>query len=226
MRSEYRQWTDEMKVTFPIAGGQGHVMYSVIAGQRVENDDGSWTPKQFTYVEFPSKKELPYFVMECDHSEDLVPQIVAFQVIQQDSSRDVQSTDLRRVRLEDALELAWTKVTHWPVVVSGEGVSAQDVKAQLGQTASRKVLRGLRAQGRRKITESIHREVARVYREHLDTGAPTKAVADHFALQPSTASLYVKRARAAGALEPRPVSSKSKKPSAAGSRSSTRSKGN
>jgi hypothetical protein len=40
-------------------------------------------------------------------------------------------------------------------------------------------------------------EVARVYRENLPTGAPTKAVAEHFGLAPSTASLYVKRAREA-----------------------------
>jgi hypothetical protein len=202
MRSEYRQWGDEMRVSFAVPGGQAHVLYSLFAGERVENDDGSWTPKEFTYVEFPTKSELPYFVMECDHGANLAPRIVAFQVIAQASTRDVRSVDLRRARLEDALELAWTRVTHWPAVVS-DVVPAQSMKAELARQPSRRVLRGLRAQGRRKVTDDVHNEVARVYREHLKTGAPTKAVADYFQVQPSTASLYVKRAREAGVLEPR-----------------------
>ncbi len=201
MRSQYEQWTDEMRVSFPVPGGQAHVLYSLFAGERVENDDGSWTPKEFTYVEFPVNRELPYFVMECDHGADLGPRIVAFQVIAQAPVRDVRSVDLRRVRLEDALEVAWTKVTHWPSVVS-DGLSTAEVSHRLDQTPSRRVLRGLRSRGRRKITDEVHGEVARVYREHLKAGAPTKAVADHFGVQPSTASLYVKRAREAGALEP------------------------
>ena len=216
MRSEYRQWNDEMRVSFPVRGGQAHVLYSLFAGERVENDDGSWTPKEFTYVEFPTNNKLPYFVMECDHGADLVPRIVAFQVIEQDAARDVRSVDLRRARLEDALELAWTRVTHWPSVVS-DGVSAVDVRDRLNQIPSRRVLRGLRAQGRRKITDDVHNEVARVYLEHLETGAPTKAVAEHFGLQPSTASLYVKRAREAGVLEPasptkKPITDSAKRP--------------
>lgn len=67
-----------------------------------------------------------------------------------------------------------------------------------------KTFRGLRAQNRRKITDSILEEVARVYRDNRDSGAPTKAVADYLHLAPSTASLYVKRARQAGALDPLP----------------------
>lgn len=207
MRSQYRQWNDEMRISFPVPGGQGHVLYSLFAGERVQNDDGSWTPKEFTYVEFPTKKELPYFVMECEHGADLAPRIVAFQVIAQDPARDVQSVDLRRVRLEDALELAWTRATHWPSVVT-DGLPAQDVKAELTREPSRRLLRGLRSQSRRKITRSVHAEVARVYRQNLQTGAPTKAVAEHFDVQPSTASLYVKRAREAGVLEPHVLAEK------------------
>lgn len=220
MRSEYRQWRDEMRVSFPVPGGQAHVLYSLFAGERVENDDGSWTPKEFTYVEFPTKNELPYFVMECDHGADLLPRIVAFQVIAQDSARDVRSVDLRRARLEDALELAWTRVTHWPSVVS-DGVPAVDVRKRLHQAPSRGVVQGLRSQGRRKITDRVHADVARVYREHLETGAPTKAVADYFQVQPSTASLYVKRAREAGVLEARLPTAKPRTDSASPASRST-----
>ena len=62
----------------------------------------------------------------------------------------------------------------------------------------RRTIRGLRQRARRKITPQVLAEVSQVYRENLSTGAPTKAVAEHFGLAPSTASLYVKRARAAG----------------------------
>lgn len=209
MRSLYQRWSDEMRISFPVPGGQGHVLYSLLTGERVQNADGSWTPKEFTYVEFPSKSALPYFVMECEHGADLAPRILAFQVIAQDPARDVQSVDLRRVRLEDALELAWTHATRWPSVVT-DGLLAQEVKAELTREPSRRLLRGLRSQSRRKITGSVHAEVAQVYREHLETGAPTRAVAEHFDVQPSTASLYVKRAREAGALEPRVLTRKAK----------------
>jgi transposase len=48
------------------------------------------------------------------------------------------------------------------------------------------------------VTDATLDEVANVYREHAGGGAPTKAVAEHFAVADSTASLYLRRARDAG----------------------------
>lgn len=208
MRSEWREWPDPKKISWPVADGMAEVVYRDSRGSRIRNTDGSWSPKQFTYIEVPSDKSKPYFVMECEFSRtDLVPRITAFHVMQREASREVRLADLRHVRLEDALEAAWSKVTI-PSVTRKNRVSPPVwVFQELTEQDKRKTLRGLRSQNRRKITPNVHQKVAEIWLAD-STGAPTKAVADHFGLAPSTASLYVKRARDAGLLPPPP-----KKPS-------------
>ena len=108
MRSQWVEWPDPRTMTWAVAGGTAHVVCQMFGGERVENDDGSWTPREFTYVEMPSDATAPYFVMECEYSpHDLVPRIMTIQVIQRDPSREVRSTDLRHIHLKDALEQAW-----------------------------------------------------------------------------------------------------------------------
>lgn len=205
MRSQWMRWPDEMKIQWPVAGGTAFVVYQMFGGDKVENDDGTWTPKEFTYVEMASDATTPYFVMECEYSTpDLVPRIMSFQLIQRDPSREVRSTDLRHVRLEDALEQAWLKVTNRPATVRENGATpAEMVSPATIEQDKRRTLRGLRSQNRRKVTPNLNQEVAEIWLADA-TGAPTKAVADHFDLAPSTASLYVKRARDAGLLPPQP----------------------
>jgi transposase-like protein len=201
VRSEYRQWPSERRESWAVPGGTAFAVYESFGGERVQNDDGTWTPREFTYVEMPSDAKLPYFVMECTYGDDLVPRILAFQSIQRDPLRDVRSADLRRIRLEDALEQAWLKVTRRPSVVVDRAMPA-DLLGQPTTPEKLKTIRGLRKQSRRRVTSTRHREVAEIYREHLDSGAPTKAVAEHFGIADSTASLYVREARNAGLLEP------------------------
>ena len=205
MRSEWRQWPDPMDIAWPVAGGQAHVVFPLFSGDRVEHDDGTWTPAEFTYVEMPTDAKLPYFVVECGYGEDQVPRIIAVQAIQRDPAREVRSSDLRRLRLEDALEAAWLKVTRQPAVVADEAgrKPMELLQTTIRQDQRRKTLRGLRTNDRRKITPDVHNEVARIYVENTASGAPTRAVAEHFGIASSTASLYVKRARAAGALAER-----------------------
>jgi hypothetical protein len=201
MRSQWKRWPDEMRISWPVAGGTGHAIYQAFRGDTVEHDDGSWTPREFTYVEIPTDPALPYFVVECEHSDiDVVPRVMAVHTIQQDPRREVRASDFRRMRLEDALEEAWLRVTRKPARVTADGAAPSellkdDADAPLDK---RRTLRGLRSQNRRKITDELLDEVASVYRRNLDTGAPTKAVAERWGLAPSTASLYVKRARDAG----------------------------
>jgi hypothetical protein len=201
MRSQWVEWPDPVTITWSVAGGTAHVVSQMFGGETVENDDGTWSPREFTYVEMPSNETTPYFVMECEYSrEDLVPRIMTFQVIQRDPAREVRSTDLRNVHLEDALEQAWLKVTRRPATVMEDGASPAEMVSQAAvEQDKRKTLRGLRSQNRRKITTNVHQKVAEIYQADA-TGAPTKAVAKHFDLAPSTASLYVKRARDAGLL--------------------------
>ena len=204
MRSQWVEWPDPKTMTWSVAGGTAHVVCQMFGGERVENDDGTWTPREFTYVEVPSDGTAPYFVMECEYSpHDLVPRIMTIQVIQRDpSSREVRSTDLRHIHLEDALEQAWLKVTYRPVKVRDADASPADmVSPATVEQGKRRTLRGLRSQNRRKVTPNLNQKVAEIWLAD-DTGAPTKAVADHFDLAPSTASLYVKRARDAGLLPP------------------------
>jgi hypothetical protein len=60
---------------------------------------------------------------------------------------------------------------------------------------------------RRKVTEDMLGEIARVYRDHLDEG-PWRAIQDRFSVSESTAGRYVLLARKAGYL---PVTTAGKK---------------
>ena len=203
MRSEWRQWPDAVTRTWSVSEGTAHVVARMLSGEAVENGDGSRTPREFTYIEMPTKPELPYYVMECAYGDDLVPRVMALQAIQRAPEREVRSADLRRIRVEDALEQAWLHVTFQPAIVAPSGASPADLlPIRHDPDDRRRTYRGLRSQNRRKITDTTHAEVARVYAEGLVTGAPTRAVRQHFDIAESTASLYVKRARDAGALPP------------------------
>lgn len=203
MRSEWRQWPDPLTTSWSVTRGTAHVVCRMFGGDVVENDDGTYTPREFTYIEMPTKAELPYFVMECEYGDDLVPRVMTIQAIQRDPRREVRSADLRRIRIEDALQEAWLKVTRQPAVATSDGVRpAELLPVSEALDKKRQTYRGLRKQVRCKITESTHAEVARIYTEGLASGAPTRAVQEHFGIAESTASLYVKRARDAGALPP------------------------
>ncbi len=225
MRSEWKQWPDPMRISWPVRGGMAHVEYQMFGGEGVRNDDGSWSPREFTYVEMPSDVTAPYFVMECEYSlQDLVPRIMAFHAIQREPSREVRSTDLRYVHLEDALEQAWLHVTNRGVAVVEDAASPVELMSlESMERDKRKTLRGLRSQNRRKITPGVNQEVARIWLADT-TGAPTKAVADHYGLAPSTASLYVKRARQAGLLPPPARTAKPARATASAPRSAARTK--
>jgi len=66
-------------------------------------------------------------------------------------------------------------------------------------------------QDRRKLSEPVLGEVADVYEAGKATGAPTKAVREHFGIAPSTASLYVRKARDAGSIA-LPTTEKARRP--------------
>jgi hypothetical protein len=197
MERRWRQWSVG-------DGGEAYVVYPDSPKFSIKNEDGTLSPTEFTYVEMPKDETAPYFRMECEYSPpDLVPRITAFHVIQRERSREVRSTDLRHIRLEEALQEAWLKVTVRTVYRNTRVSPPVLVFQQITDHDIRKTLHGLRSKNRRKITPTVDREVAEIWQADT-TGAPTKAVADHFGLAPSTASLYVKRARDAGLLPPPP----------------------
>lgn len=199
MRSEWRRWPAEAQKTWQVGGGEAHVIYPMAGVDFVEHDDGTWSPCEFTYVELPDNPSLPYFVVECQYSRhDLVPRVLALHIIQRDAERDVQSIDVRTISLEHVIETAWLRVSRRPTAVADEHIQpAEMISRDEEQAQMRRTVRGLRSRARRRVTDTLLEEVAEVYREARPSGAPTKAVKEHFGLATSTASLYVKRAREA-----------------------------
>lgn len=198
MRTIYRRWEDESQESWPVPGGTATLLWSFLGGDRIRIGERA-LPKQFTYVERPDDERLPMYLVECSHTEDGVPIVEAVHVVHRPpNGRDVRQSDLRNLRpLEDVIEEAWTRVRlPWQEVGDLSAEHLQAVGASRAQ--DRKLLRGLRAQNRRKVTPKLLAEVSQVYRDHAADGAPTKAVAEHFGVASSTASLYVRRARDAG----------------------------
>ena len=109
-----------------------------------------------------------------------------------DAGREVSSSDLCSIRIDDALEMA-TRVIYY---TGGD----EDNEIARGVEAEREV-RKARAARKVKITDTLLREVARVYKANV-SHKPTEAVATHFDRQHRTAALYVKRARERGFLGP------------------------
>jgi hypothetical protein len=74
-------------------------------------------------------------------------------------------------------------------------------EARRAQAEALKRFRSQRRQGRR-MTDDFLREVADVYRQHVATRKPSKAVAEHFHYQPESARRVVREARLRGFLGP------------------------
>ena len=141
---------------------------------------------------------------------DGVPQCRRVEIASHPDGREVRSTDLRKVKIEDTMEAA---VRHVTMVWEESGRSAPDADSGATMTAYRQVRgetpeqqqraiarsREARRESRRKVTPELLQEVARVYRENVD-GNPTMAVAEFTNREHRTAALYVKRARDAGLL--------------------------
>ena len=109
-----------------------------------------------------------------------------------DAGREVRSSDLCSIRIDDALEMAMRVIYY-----TGDD---KDTEIARGVEAEREVQKA-RAARKVKITDSLLREVARVYKANI-SDKPTEAVATHFDRQHRTAALYVKRARERGFLGP------------------------
>lgn len=127
-----------------------------------------------------------------------VPRCIAVTVRANEGGREVQSADLRALRLDDLAEDAATNVARRQVQTDAGEVAwvhdlrrFRDVRAEVGAA---------RRGSRLAITDELLRTVADVYREHLDD-RPTEVVRRHLDLgSDRTARLYVKRARDRGFL--------------------------
>ena len=199
MRSAWRQWPDEMRYSWTTTDGStAYVVFPLLSEGRVEHDNGTRSPKQFTYLEFPKDPDAPYYVVECDHpGPDFRPRIISVQVVARENGPEVRSSDLRALHLNDAIEEALMRASTRLRTVREDATLAPSDLENLppNDTAAHRTIKGLRKRVRRSITPGHLAEVARVYRENRPTGAPTKAVREHFHVSAATASNWVKSAR-------------------------------
>ncbi|HEY3546258.1 MAG TPA: hypothetical protein VGK17_09215 [Propionicimonas sp.] len=202
MRLLPTEWPDERRFPASVTGATAYVSCSANS-PAVHYPDKSWGPREFSYVEIPDNPRSPMYVVEFRHNDRGLPKVEAVALVRGTAGDEVRNVDLRRLRsLDDLAEDAWAAMASRPLFAVAD--TAEEAEAGLAAAIAaaepelRRVMRGVRRQGRRRVTADLLAETAQVYRDGRGSGAPTRAVAEHFGLAPSTASLYVKRARDAG----------------------------
>lgn len=143
----------------------------------------------------------PDLVLGCE-TRDGVPQCRRVELRSTPEGREIQSSDLRGVKLEDLLEIAVVSAATHPEKQGQQGEVVIRMRPARTEEERRETLTQMRAtrrDARRRVSDELLQEIAQVYRDHLD-GTPTAAVAQHTGRAHRTAALYVKQAREAGFL--------------------------
>lgn len=161
------------------------------------NADGGWQLPRRYGLDYESRESdpRPGWSVEVE-VRDGAPEVRRVVVSATVDGREVRSTDLRDLHLEDLVEDTTAQVVG--------RASIDDAGRRLVETdfrswrQSSRAVRLARRTRRPRITEDLLREVAAVYRAAPDR--PTQAVADRFERSHSTATLYVKLARDRGFL--------------------------
>jgi hypothetical protein len=180
------------------------VVYYDMFGDRVEQDDGTWTPARFSYLE-QMPNGGPRYLVECGHDSELRPQVEAVHVQRDPVGRELRNADLSRIHnLEDVVQQVWLAVSRRPAVIRANEDPLPPPADESAEAAEmRGTVRGLRQQARRKVTPELLAEVARIYRANEGSGAPVQAVREQLGVAESTAFRYVKLARESRDLAPR-----------------------
>lgn len=159
--------------------------------------DGSFEAiERFSLTYTPEGREPAWRMDFAVH--DGVPQCRGLTIDSGEDGREIRSTDLRGLRIEDFLELATVNVATRVERVGDEVHLIRDIE-DLRSGASRRAARAARRDARRKVTDEALQEVAEVYRANLQD-SPTDAVRRHLGVAERTARAYVRRARDAGFL--------------------------
>lgn len=103
--------------------------------------------------------------------------------------REVQTADLRSIRVSDMLD-------HAVEFLGAKTSTPEPFGWGIGPDPQRTAHKAVQ-QGRRRLSPEHLREVATVYQEHID-GAPVAEVEARYGISRRTASLWVKKAREAG----------------------------
>lgn len=132
---------------------------------------------------------------------DGVPQCRDIHIEAKPEGREVRTSDLRSVPLEQWIGDLFAVAASRIVSTSGGVVTAVDEADPRRLTQARRVVERARAASRRSVTDDLLREVADVYRANVD-GRPTEAVQRAFGVAHRTAAKYVQLARAKQLLPP------------------------
>lgn len=132
---------------------------------------------------------------------DGAPQCREIRLTCPEGADQIRSTDLkirmagRWVGVDELVENVVARVVRFRIEPDGSTTEITPWADDLDHASARSTLRKATRASRRKPTAQLLAEVADVYRAN-DDGKPTKAVAEHFGIQPRTAALWVQKARA------------------------------
>jgi hypothetical protein len=125
------------------------------------------------------------------------PECVDFHVRAKAGGRGIRTVDLQMVTNLDAMvEYLYERVTPVP---GGSAFNWMWRQTEENAERARRAAYEARKARRGTVTRAMLEDVAKVYREHLDS-SPTRAVAIEFGLAPRTAARRVEQARAVGLL--------------------------
>jgi hypothetical protein len=153
-------------------------------------------------VTFPGADGQPSLTMTIDSTSG-VPRCTDLRIRAAADGREVRTTDLRAVTLEDWLEIIVSAAAD--PIISREGGTITTASRELSDAEQRESLstiRKARRSARRKVTPDLLQRVANVYQQHADD-RPVVAVIDAFGVPRRTASRYVALAREQGYLAAR-----------------------
>jgi hypothetical protein len=189
-----------VRMRVPVEDEDDHLIGWVIwneLGERVDVDGGT-LPAEF-YLLYPGAADQPSLKASFGVRHGAV-WCSGVSVDAKTHGREVIPTDLDIVRrgLNDWMEMAVLAALQdddgSPVVPDED-----EDEYHHARSAAVKTYRDARRRTRRKVTDELLSEVARLYRDHLNEG-PWQAIQDRFSVSESTAGRYVLLARQAGHL--------------------------
>ncbi|WP_156409849.1 hypothetical protein [Nocardioides sp. Soil796] len=144
-------------------------------------------------VNFPSSEGQPALSMTIDASTG-VPRCTRLAIAAVDGGREVRTTDIRAVQVQDWIEAIVPAFLH-EATPGGFTINAKD-EAKVAEEVKR--LREVRRADRRSINDDLLRRVAETYKS--DPARPANAVKRAFQVSPRTAFRYIQLARDEGHL--------------------------
>lgn len=146
-------------------------------------------------VTFPGAEGQPALTMTIDSTTG-VPRCIEIRITAKPAGREVRTTDLRAVAIEDWLEAIVAEAAGMILIQADDGTVITGPWPVSGGERREAIdaIRSARRSARRRVTPELLQRVAEVYQQHQDE-RPVQAVMDAFGTSRRTASRYVHLAR-------------------------------